>query len=97
MAISIQQLIDLDVVIGNRPPSLNRTAQAAAAYQVMHGMALALGSGLLLNRRDQDPQAKLDRQGSPQAGAGSLLEHGGPGNSERLPQQGQAGGRMFAD
>jgi hypothetical protein len=36
-------------------------------------------------------------RGPLQAGAGSLQEHGGPGNGERLPQPGQARGRMFAD
>ena len=97
MAIGIQQLIDLDVVIGNRPPSLNRTAQAAAAYQVAHGVAVALGAGRFLNRPDQDPQANHDRQGPQQTGAGSLQGHGGPGNGERLPQQAQARGLMFAD
>ena len=85
MAIGTQQLIDLAVVFGNRTPGLNRTAQAAAAYQVMHGVALALGAGLLLNRPDQDPQANHDRQGPPQAGAGSLQGPRGPGNGERLP------------
>jgi len=97
VTVGLQQLTDIVVVIGNRAPDPNRTAQAAAAYQVMHGVALALGSGLLLNRRDQDPQPNHDIQRPQQAGAASLQEHGGPGNGERLPQQGQAGGLMFAD
>ena len=80
MAIGPQQLIDVAVVIGNRAPDPNRTAQAAAAYQVMHGVALALGSGLLLNRPDQDPQAKHGLQGPQQAGAGSMQGPCGPGN-----------------
>jgi hypothetical protein len=49
--------------LGIAPPSLNRTAQAAAAGQVMNGVALAVGAGLFPNRRDQDPQPKHDRQG----------------------------------
>ena len=80
MAIGTQQLINVAVVIRNRSPGLNRTAQAAAAGQMMHGVALAVGEGLFQNRRDQDPQAKHGRQGPPQAGAGSLQEHDGPGN-----------------
>ena len=84
-------------MIGNRTPGLNRTAQTAAAGQLMHGVALAIGAGRFQNRRDQDPQPNHHRQGPPQAGAGSLHEHGGPGHGERPPQQGQAGGLMFAD
>ena len=84
-------------MIGNRTPGLNRTAQTAAADQVAHGVAVALGAGRFLNRRDQDPQANHDRQGPQQAGPGSLQGACGPGHGERLPQQGQAGGRMFAD
>lgn len=97
MAIGTQQLIDLVVVFGNRTPGLNRTAQTAAADQVAHGIAVALGAGLFLNRRNQEPQAKHDRHGPQQTGAGSLQAPCGPGNGERLPQQGQAGGLMFAD
>jgi hypothetical protein len=97
VAIGTQQLIDVAVVIGNRSPGLNRTAQAASAGQVMHGVALAVGSGLFPNRFDQDPQAEHDLQDPQQAGAGSLQGPCGPGNGERLPQQGQAGGLMFAD
>ena len=96
LAIGIQQLIDVAVVIGNRSPGLYRTAQAAAD-QVMHVVALALRSGLLPNRRYQDPQANHDRHGPQQAGAGSLQGPCGPGNGERLPQPRQAGGLMFAD
>jgi hypothetical protein len=97
LGIGIQQLIDVAVGFGNRTPVLNRTAQTAAADQVAHGVALALESVLFPNRFDQDPQANHDRQGPPQAGAGSLQGPRGPGNGERLPQQGQARGLMFAD
>ena len=97
MAIGIQQLIDVAVVIGNRAPGGNRTAQTAAADQVAHGVALAIGAGRFPNRPDQDPQAKHGRQGPQQAGAGSLQGPRGPGNGERRPQQAQAGGLMFAD
>ncbi len=96
MTLGLQQLTDIVVVIGNRAPDLNRTAQAAAD-QVMHVVALALGSGLFPNRFDQDPQANHDRQGPLQAGAGSLHEHVGPCNGERLPQPGQTRELMFAD
>ena len=92
VAIGTKQLIDLDVVIENRAPSLNRTAQTAAADQVAHGVAVALGSGLFPNRPDQDPQAKHDRHGPQQTGAGSLQGPCGPSNGERRPQQGQTGG-----
>jgi hypothetical protein len=54
-------------VIGNRAPDLNRTVQTAAVDQVSHGIALALGSGLVQNRRDQDPQPNHHRQGPQQA------------------------------
>ena len=80
MAIGTQQLIDVDVVIGNRSPGLNRTAQTAAAGQLMHGVALAIGSGLFLNRLEQDPQAKHSLQDPQQAGAGSLQGPRRPGN-----------------
>ena len=96
MAIGVQEIHD-NFAIRDCPPSLNRTAQAAAAYQVMHGVALALGSGLLLNRPDQDPQPNHHRQGPPQASAGSLQGPCGPGNGERRPQPRQATGLMFAD
>ncbi len=92
MAIGTQQLIDVAVVIGNRSPGLNRTAQTAAAGQLMHGVALAIGAGRFQNRRDQDPQAKHGRQGPQQAGAGSLQGPRGPGHGQRPPQQGQTGG-----
>jgi hypothetical protein len=72
--------------LGIAPPSLNRTAQAAAAGQVMNGVALAVGAGLFPNRREQDPQPKRDLQDPQQAGPGSLQEHGGPANGERRPR-----------
>jgi len=97
VAIGLQQLIDVAVVIGNRAPDPDRTAMTAAADQVEHGIAVALGSGLFQNRFDKDPQLKHDRQGPQQASAASLQEHGEPANGERLPQPGQARGRMFAD
>ena len=97
MTLGLQQLTDIVVVIGNRAPDLNRTAQAAAD-QVMHVVALALGSGLFPNRFDKDPQAKHGCQGLLQAGARSLQEHGGPANGERRGlKHGQASGRMLAD
>jgi hypothetical protein len=89
--------MDVSVVWRDCPSGPNRTAQAAAAGQVMHGVALALGAGRFPNRPDQDPQANHDRQGPQQAGAGAPQVHGGPGHGERRPQQGQAGGLMFAD
>ena len=92
MAIDTQQLIDVAVVIGNRAPGSNRTAQTAAADQVAHGIAVAIAAGLVLNRPDQDPQANHGRQDPQQAGAGSLQGPRGPGNGERLPQPGQTGG-----
>ena len=70
VTLGLQQLTDIVVVIGNRAPDLNRTAQAAAD-QVMHVVALALGSGLFPNRFDQDPQAKHGLQSSQQTGAGA--------------------------
>ena len=97
VTIGKQQLTDIAVVIGNRAPEPDRTVQAAAAGQLAHCAAVAVGAGLFPNRREQDPQPKRDRQGPQQAGPGSLQEHGGPGNGERLPQQGQARGRMLAD
>jgi len=97
VAIGTQQLIDLAVVFGNRTPGLNRTAQAAAAYQVMHGVALALGADLLLNRPDQDPQVNHGRQGPQQAGAGAPQVPCGPGKGQLLPQPGQTRELMFAD
>jgi hypothetical protein len=63
----------------------------------MHGVALAVGAGLFPNRRDQDPQAKHGRQGPLQTVARSPQGHSEPANGERLPQPGQARGRMFAD
>ena len=63
MAIGIQQLIDVAVVIGNRAPDSNRTGQAAAAGQVAHAVAVAVGAGLLQNRFNQGPQAQGGRQG----------------------------------
>jgi hypothetical protein len=92
VAIGPQQLIDVAVVIGNRSPGLNRTAQTAAADQVAHGIALALGSGLFPNRFDQDPQVNHGLQDPQQAGAGSMQGPCGPSNGERRPQQGQTGG-----
>jgi hypothetical protein len=62
-----------------------------------NGMAVAIGAGLFQNRRKQAPQAKHGLQDPQQAGAGSLQGPRGPGNGERLPQQAQAGGLMFAD
>jgi hypothetical protein len=98
VAIGTKQLIDLDVVIENRAPGLKRTAQAAAAGQEAHRVALAVGAGLFQNRFDQDPQAKHGCQGLLQAGARSLQEHGGPANGERRGlKQGQASGLMLAD
>ena len=70
VAIGTEQLIDVAVVFGNRTPGLNRTAQAAAADQVAHGVAVALGAGLFPNRRDQDSQPNHDLQGPQQAGSG---------------------------
>ena len=67
VTVGLQQLTNIVVMFGNRTPGLNRTAQTAAADQVAHGMALALGSGLFPNRFDQDPQAKHGRQGPLQA------------------------------
>ena len=89
--------MDVSVVWRDCPSGPNRTAQTAAAGQVMHGVARAVGAGRFLNRRNQEPQPKYDRQGPQQAGPGSLQGPCGPGNGERLPQQGQAGGLMFAD
>ena len=66
VTVGLQQLTDIVVVIGNRAPDLNRTAQAAAD-QVMHVVALAVGKGLFQNRRDQDPQPNHHRPGPQQA------------------------------
>lgn len=96
MAIGVQKIHD-NFAIGDCPSGLNRSAQAAAADQVAHGVAVALGSGLFPNRRDQDPQAKHGRQGPLQTVARSPQGHSEPANGERLPQPGQARGRMFAD
>ena len=63
MAIGIQQLIDVAVVNGDCPSVLKRTAQAAAAGQGAHGVAIAVGVCLFQNRFDQDPQENHDRQG----------------------------------
>ena len=71
VAIGVQEIHD-NFAIGDCPSGLNRTAQAAAAGQVIHGVALAVGEGLFPNGREQDPQPKRDRQGPQQAGAGSL-------------------------
>ena len=98
MAIGIQQQIDVAVVNGDCPSGLKRTAQAAAAGQEAHRVALAVGAGLFQNRFDQDPQAKHGCQGLLQPGARSLQEHGGPANGERRGlKQGQASGLMLAD
>jgi hypothetical protein len=95
VAIGVQEIHD-NFAIGDCPSGLNRTAQAAVAGPVLHGMALAVGSGLFPNRPDQDPQANHGRQGPQQAGPGSLQGPCGPGHGERRPQQGQARGLMFA-
>ncbi len=86
VTIGIQQLTDIAVVIGNRSPDPDRTAQEAAADQVMHGMALAVAAVLFPNRRDQDPQAKYGRQGPLQAVARSPQGHSRPANGERRPR-----------
>jgi hypothetical protein len=67
-------------VIGNRAQVRDRTAQTAAAGQVMHGVARAVGAGRFLNRRNQEQQPKYVRQGQQQAGPGSLQVPCGPVN-----------------
>ena len=84
--------MDVSVVWRDCPSGPNRTAQAAAAGQVMHGVALAVGAGLFPNRFDQDPQVNHGLQDPQQAGAGSMQGPCGPSNGERRPQQGQTGG-----
>jgi len=66
VAIGVQEIHD-NFTIGDCPSGLNRTAQAAAADQLMHGVPLAIGAGRFLNRRDQDPQPNHHRQGPQQA------------------------------